>query len=193
MENDRLITAIGMMGSTSSAGDGEAVNAFRAASAMLAKRGLRWSDVADLAFGPTRGRKAHPPSPPRPSPVPTPTSGRDFTAMFDEMFDGVFSAAGFGGTARGPRGAARARRRIEGSAIPGIVSGLPDIGLQSSNGPMILDVVGDVDTYGPLVCILPSLQDVLREAARARGQVMVGVRQPSMPGRHCVVTSVSRP
>lgn len=189
MENDRLITAIGMMGSTSSAGDGEAVNAFRAASAMLAKRGLRWSDVADLAFGPTRARHAPPAPPPQPSPARTPTSARGFTAMFDEVFDGVFATAGFGGTARGP---GRARRRIEGRAIPEIVSGRPDIGPQPSDGPMTLDIVGDMDTYGPLICILPSLQDALREAARESGQVMVGIRPPSSIGRHRVIASVTR-
>lgn len=109
--------------------------------------------------------------------------------MFDEVFDGVFATAGFGGTARGT---GRARRRIEGRAIPEIVSGRPDIGPQPTDGPMTLDIVGDMDTYGPLICILPSLQDALREAARERGQVLVGVRPPLSPGRPRVVGSVSR-
>lgn len=191
MENDRLITAIGMMGSTSSAGDGEAVNAFRAASAMLARRGLRWSDVADLAFGPTRARHASPPPPPpppQPSPAPTPTSARGFTAMFDEVFDGVFATAGFGGTARGT---GRARRRIEGLEMPDVVSGLPDIRPYSSKGPIMLDIIGDVHTYGPLVCMDPGLQESLHDAAASGRKVMVGLRRTTSPGRGRIVDSVT--
>jgi hypothetical protein len=56
--DDHLIALIGMMGSSTGAGDGEGVNAYRVASRALAKRGITWRDLAERAL-------RTPPTPPR--------------------------------------------------------------------------------------------------------------------------------
>lgn len=86
---DHLIMLMGMMGATSSAGDGEGVNAFRLATKELERQGLSWRDVAEKAFRskpsdiwqgtpPRREstRREPPPPPPPPQPKPEPVKIR---------------------------------------------------------------------------------------------------------------------
>lgn len=186
-EDKRLIAAIGMMGVTSTAGDHEAIAAFRAASAILRTRKLTWNDVATRAFGAPEAQKAEPAPP---------TRAKGFGDIFDDLVDTAFSTVGFGSTRRGGTGGGRPRRRIGGRSIPEEIVGTvqPRPGGGRDDGEiMTIDVVGEFDTYGPLICFARSVQIDAGVAAACGRQVTVRVRQPAEEGFMPIATAVEIP
>lgn len=154
--NERLRAAIGMMGVESTAGDSEAVNAFRAASRMLKAAGLTWRDVAERSFGqasdgwspvsPWSAQTPAPPPPPPPSPAPHPASARE-----KERLSGKDVPVTVIGTIRTLDGESQARK----------------------SQMLVLEVETDTAIYGPLMAYAGTLMDNLFKAKGKRAMLRV--------------------
>lgn len=152
---------IGMMGSTSSAGDGEGVNAYRLATRELARQGLTWRDVAERAFlhkhQPTRGiwqepeprreprreprneYASKPPPPPPPPPEPPPV-----------------------------------RTRLTGFDVPAAIMGIVRILDDDRRSKiLIVEVEGRDSIYGPLLAYAGTVRDSLLAANNRQGTLRI--------------------
>jgi hypothetical protein len=189
--DDRLVAAIGMMGSESAAGDGEAVNAFRLATRLLRAQGMTWADVADLAFVRT------PPQAEGSAPSPSPSTGGGNS--FTDIFDGMFSDFARGYQRREPPRQDPPRPsgkvRVHGVDVPREIAGtvrIVDADRAWRDGPMlVLEIVGESCIYGPLVCFAGSVQADLRDAHDRGKAVIARIRPPRAEGQMPVVGSAS--
>lgn len=152
---DHLIMLIGMMGSTSSAGDGEGVNAFRMASRELTKQGLTWRDIAERALrappvqprGIWQGEPVHREPPPRrrepnneyTSAAPPPPPPKDEPPPIKKRLTGFDVQA----------------------AISGVVRILDD---DRKSKLLIVEVEGRDVIYGPLIAYAGTVRDSLLAA-----------------------------
>lgn len=168
--DDHLISLIGMMGSSSTAGDGEAINAFRVATRALERRGLSWRELAVMALRPPVAArpiwqgpapsatprpepKPNPAPPPRPAPPPEPD-----------------------------------RIRKRGFQVPPAISGTVRILDDDRKGRiLIIEVEGRVQgqdvVYGPLLAYAGTVRDTLLASNNHYGTLRVRppLHESSMP------------
>lgn len=195
--NDRLITTIGMMDATASEHDGEAVNAFRAATKMLKAQGLTWREIAQRALD-------------KPGVRPMTTSETAKAQGFGSAFDGAFAdifgdfgpgfrrPGGFGSPPPEAAPAPKSRRglRIHGVDVPAMITGavrVIDADRKARNGEMlVLEIVGDEgEIYGPLVCFSGPVLTSLRRAIAGPKGVIARIQPPRTDTHMPVVVSVS--
>lgn len=185
--HERLLATIGMMDAAAAEHDGEAVNAFRAATRMLKAQGLTWTEIAQRALN-------------VPSMRPTGMAQTAQAQGFGDIFDGIF-AESFGAMRRpqaaqpAPTPRHRQPARLSGADVPEMVQGtvrVVDADRTAKTGPMlVLEIVGDGTTYGPLVCFSASMQAVLRHAVDTKATVIARVQKPRSEGHMPVVTSAN--
>lgn len=159
--NERLMQTIGMMGVESSAGDGEAVNAFRAATRMLKDAGLTWRDVAQRSFGTT---SSYWKSAPAPTPQPAPTAAPD--------------------AGPAPKPETREKMRISGRDIPvtvmGIIRALDSESKARKSEVLIFEVETETVIYGPMAAYAGTLMDNVFKARGKRAMLRI---RPARDGR----------
>lgn len=180
--HERLIATIGMMDAAAAEHDGEAVNAFRAATRMLKAQGLTWKEIATRALDVPSLR------PMEPSQSPT-------AAAFGDIFDGIFTQTF--ATARRPQTPPkpRAPSRLHGADVPAMIDGIVrvvDADRTARTGPMlVLEIIGDDTIFGPLVCFSAAVQSDLRTALADGLRVMARIQPPRTEGQMPVVTSAT--
>lgn len=155
--DDRLMALIGMMGSATSAGDHEAVSAFRMASKLMRRRGITWNDVAERAFraqprGAATGRQ--------PDPHAARQAQRDEERRREAREEADRAARAEARERERERNArdasdaaaARPRRRMQGFDVPPVVQGVVRLIDQGQLAMLIFEVEDEAAgvTYGPI-------------------------------------------
>ena len=157
--DDHLISLIGMMGSSTAAGDGEAINAFRVATRALAKRGLTWRELAERGLGA-----------PAPKPIwqgPTPTPSPDAPRYADRT-----SAPPPPPPPPPPPDPEKPRKR--GFDVPPAISGIVRIIDDDRKAKLlIVEVEGRDARYGPLLAYAGTVRDTLLAANNRYGTLRV--------------------
>ena len=172
--DEQLIALIGMMGAESSAGDGEAVNAFRAASRALARRGISWRDFAIRALArPAPAPAPAPAAPPRPAPTPAPAwdadvpwsrgpSGgtdprEDLRARRTQANEDLWARRG-----RTPPPAPPQKPRRSGSDVPAALAGtIRIIDDDRRSRILVIEVDGKDAVFGPMLAYAGAARDNL--------------------------------
>jgi hypothetical protein len=151
--SEHLKMLISMMDSITSAGDGEAINAFRMATRELERQGLKWRDIGERAFpkgiyqGSWGQSNTHKQQSPQESAKPKepPVAPKE-----------------------------KAKERLTGFEIPPAISGVINIMDDDvKSGIIIIEVEGQNNIYGPMIAYAGQVRDNLIKGNRHHGTLRV--------------------
>jgi hypothetical protein len=155
--SEHLKMLMSMMDSMTSAGDGEAVNAFRIATKELERQGLKWRDIGERAF---------------PKGIYQGSWGQSNTHRQENRQESVKPKEPF--VAPKEKEKEREKERLTGFEIPPAISGVINIMDDDvKSGVIIIEVEGQNNIYGPMIAYAGQVRDNLIKGNRHHGTLRV--------------------